>query len=93
MRVFMFVFCGLSNVAYRRQDLQRSRTLAARGRLLSAEASNGPYGSHFWAEVAERVPGRTAGECLDAYLLEHSPPVSPLSASVTHIPEAKSVYG
>ena len=52
------------------QVLQRSRTAAPQGSLLSPEASLGPYGDHFWAHVARGVPGRTAGECLDAYLAD-----------------------
>jgi hypothetical protein len=62
------------------QGLQRARTSAAPGKLLSAAASDGTYGDRFWAQVARGVPGRTASECLDAYLFANSSPVARFSA-------------
>ena len=72
------------------QALQRSRTAATKGNLLSPEASHGPYGDHFWAHVARGVPGRTAGECLDAFLAANSCPVARFSASDRRLPAAKA---
>ena len=57
------------------------RASALPGKSLSAEASDGPFGDRFWEQVALGVPGRTAGECLDAYLATHSSPVAHYSAS------------
>jgi hypothetical protein len=54
--------------------------------LLSAEASDGPYGDRFWAQVALGMPGRTAGECLDAYLTANISPVARFSASGRRLP-------
>ena len=69
------------------QGLLRARSLAAAsGNLLSAEASDGPYGDRFWAQVALGIPGRTAGECLDAYLATNISPVARFSASGRRLP-------
>ncbi len=77
--------------AYRRQDLQRARASAAPGKLLSAEVWHGPYGNRFWEQVALGVPGRTAGECLDAYLAAHSSSVARFSVSGMRLPDATEV--
>ncbi len=75
------------------QVLQRARTSAGSGKLLTSEASHGPYGDGFWKHVASRVPGRTAGQCLDAYLSAHSSPVARFSATESRLSVAKQQPG
>ena len=50
------------------QHLLEARRNASRGHLLPRKVANGHYGNAFWGRVAERVPGRTAAECLDGFL-------------------------
>jgi hypothetical protein len=75
------------------QGLRRARSSAATGNLLSAAASDGPYGDRFWAQVALGVPGRTAGECLDAYLFACYSPVARFSASDSQLQVAGAAVG
>ena len=65
------------------QGLLRARATPAPGKLLSIHTADGPYGDRFWAQVAQGVRGRTAGECLDAYLAEQSSHIARFSVSGT----------
>jgi hypothetical protein len=58
------------------QALKRARAAAPDGAMLRRDEADSIYGDRFWAHVAREVPGRTAAECLDAYVAAHSSPVA-----------------
>jgi hypothetical protein len=58
------------------QALKRARADAPDGTMLTRDVADSIYGDRFWARVAAAVPGRTAAECLDAYIVSHCSPVA-----------------
>jgi hypothetical protein len=82
--------CTSKLITHDVQSLQRARTSAAPGKLLSSAAADGLYGDRFWAQVASGVPGRTAAECLDAYLAAYGSPIARFSAPGARVSAAKA---
>ncbi len=69
------------------QSLKKARDAAESPSLFPPKYDPRPYSERFWAAVAKGMPGRTAADCLDAYVELNRCPVARFSGSGTLPPD------